>query len=257
MVNYKVTDTHVELYFEKPPTKDIKETMIICGWRWFSKKACWSNFKNRENIEMAKALCVELNPKEPNHLLKLDKRELDTADLIVRCNSFYCNLHHDVEDVAGQITLLDKNGNLVIHLVPVAYCRNCNIYFILEETYLSLKKSGIIIHQVMNRKQYEASGSYLSNNDHLWRKQSPLRLWGYSVGKEDDYSDAQRQAILEMIIDKGIMSKDRVLSYLDFFVRMHSGEDAISKWHDDRQYIAKYQLGSARRIRISSIAVHE
>ena len=58
-----------------------------------------------------------------------------------------------------------------------------------------------------------------------------MREWGYTVSQARGYSDAQRQGILEDIIDYGIMTKDEVLSYLSFFMHLnHNGSDvALSK----------------------------
>ena len=86
-----------------------------------------------------------------------------------------------------------------------------------------------------------------------------MREWGYTVSQARGYSDAQRQGILEDIIDYGIMTKDEVLSYLSFFMHLnHNGSDvALSKWKADREYIADYKLGSSKRIRVEKIIVYE
>lgn len=66
-------------------------------------------------------------------------------------------------------------------------------------------------------------------------------MLGYSVSKEDDLSTEQRWKILEMIVDKGIMSLDRELSYLDFFInRIHSSEDSVYCWKQDRIHMQEY-----------------
>ena len=54
------------------------------------------------------------------------------------------------------------------------------------------------------------------------------------------------------------MSKDEVLSYLNFFMRLnHNGSDiALAKWKEDRDYIMNYKIGSSKRIRINKLIVH-
>ena len=63
----------------------------------------------------------------------------------------------------------------------------------------------------------------------------------------------------EDIIDYGGISKDKVLSYLDFFIRLNKqkGIAALDKWKMDREHIANYRLGSAKRVRIGNVTVLE
>ena len=86
---------------------------------------------------------------------------------------------------------------------------------------------------------------------------SPLRKWGYTVSQAAGYSDIQRQGILEDIIDYHIMTKDEILSYLNFFMKLnHNGSDmALAKWKEDRDYIANYKLGSSKRIRVNKLII--
>ena len=105
---------------------------------------------------------------------------------------------------------------------------------------------------ILSEKEYKA----LENKEEVldtrnWRDKSPLAMWGYSVNKRDDYTDDQRHAILEDIVDSGAMTKDRVLSYLDWFISLRQGHEDIAsnKWIEDRKHIAEYKLGSSPRRR--------
>lgn len=207
---------------------------------------------------MAKSLCKTVNPVPENLILKWERVRMETNDAIIRSNGFYCNKNHEVTDVAGIIRVVDKRGTIEEHLVPIAYCKTCNLYYMLEETYSELKRSGVILHTVMTKIQYR-NYTWKNNGDlnpMMWKEESPLKIYGYSVGQQDDLSDEQRQAVLEMIIDNGIMSQDRVLSYLDFFIRLHGNENSTSKWQEDRRHIANYNLGSKTRIRVGALVVH-
>lgn len=84
----------------------------------------------------------------------------------------------------------------------------------------------------------------------------------FKVGKQavrmiNDYFDRERQSILEDIIDCGVMSKDKVLSYLDFFIKLNNfrSDQAIDKWKADRKYIANYRIGSSRKVKVGKIIV--
>lgn len=73
-----------------------------------------------------------------------------------------------------------------------------------------------------------------------WEQVSPLQKWGYTVSQIEGCTDKQRQAILEDIVDYGGLSKDKVLSYLDFFIKLNKqkGIVALDKWKMDREHIA-------------------
>lgn len=258
MVEYKIQDNHIELYFDEIPTEKIRDTLKICGWRWVKAKRCWSNYYCSDNVVWAKNMCEELNPKKESTLLKLVRMKFDATSLIIRTNGFSCGLNHNVVDLAGEISICNRQGIIETCLVPIAYCITCGTYYMLEETFYSLKKKGIILTQIMTKQEYKEYGEY-DGDFGKWRDKSPLRIWGYSVSQEDGYSIEQRHAILEDIVDCGKMSKDRVMSYLDFFVRVngHKGITAIEKWKSDREYIANYKIGSAKRVRIDKIIVIE
>ena len=52
----------------------------------------------------------------------------------------------------------------------------------------------------------------------------------------------------------GVISKDRVISYLKFFIDFHKNDyDAINSWKSDIDYISKYEIGSARHVRVNEI----
>lgn len=204
----------------------------------------------------AESLCKEINPKSESILLKLSRYTFGMGDLIVRSNSFYCNLHHDMEDMAGVVEVRNGLGQIMEYLIPIVYCRNCNVYYILDETYLELKKKGVIMCQILSYREYQNAGN-TEIEPWKWNVISPLRKWGYTVSQVEGYSDRQRQAILEDIVDYGGMSKDKVLSYLDFFIKLNQskGNLALEKWKADRAYIAAYKIGTAKKIKIGKITV--
>lgn len=163
-----------------------------------------------------------------------------------------------VEDVAGVIRIVNRRGIIEEHLVPMVHCVTCETYFMLEETYENMKKYGIIMHTVYTTYQSYLDGNPVKPISPIdWRAESELKVWGYNVNSNDDYTDEQRWAILEMIIDNKIMTKDRMLSYLNFFQRTHPNmNDAIDKWKRDYRYIQNYRLGSAKRKTIGKLIIH-
>ena len=112
------------------------------------------------------------------------------------------------------------------------------------------KICGTPLCRIVTKKDYVQYGKEYFDNWNQWRSVSPLRMWGYSVNDNDGLSDQQRRRILECIVDSKAMTKDRVLSYLDLFRKISSGrrENANQKWKSDRDYIARYRLGSNKQV---------
>lgn len=255
MVLYKRNAGKIELYFDSVPSYNIRSTLKTCGWKWQSKRRCWYNFANNETEEFAKGLCEELNPLKENELLNLPKEKLDLTNVIIRKNSLHCDAKHTIIDMAGEVQIYKRNGEVKNYLVPIAYCKDCNLYYILEDTYVEIKKKGIIMCQIMTYNKYKEYGSY-DPEDIYWKNESPLKIMGYNVNKVDDLTTNQRRMILERIIENKILTRHKVLSYLDFFVKNHKGfPDAVKKWKEDRIYIEQYELESNPKVAIGKIIV--
>lgn len=234
----QTTEYRVELKFDTKPSQDILQGLKICGWKWDSKRFCWYNKKNEENLTMARSIDESVNAsKEPKQEIPKPTIKLNMNNIIVRTNGFYCNANHWVIDIKGHLDIIDKHGKVKEKLVSLAFCANCNTFFILEETYSELKKQGIICGIIMTKKEY---AEHKDLNTAYWKEKSPLRLCGYSVSKAEGLSVEQRWAILERVVDTGIMTLDKELSYLDFFINWHSNEDSIYCWKQDRKHMEGY-----------------
>lgn len=247
------TENHVELYFDDIPDYSTRESLKVCGWKWNHERKCWRTFRSDDNVKMAKELCQSMNPKPKSKLHELPQHVVEVNDIFVRSNGFYCGLNHRTIDMAGLFIVTDKRGLRHQYLAPIVWCSSCARYFILEETFTYLKRQGIINCQIMTEKQYREKEN-VALNPMLWRDYSPLRMWGYTVSKAEGLSDEQRHQILEMILDHDALSKDRLLSYLDFFIKnIYNSYDATDKWKSDRQYIAEYKIGSRPKVTTGNI----
>lgn len=139
-------------------------------------------------------------------------------------------------------------------LVPIVFCPICKEFYILEDTYQDLKEKGVVLCQVMKYKEYREYGA-VNLHTEQWKKKSPLRVLGYYVGQDDELSEAQRRVVLSRIIDSKVLTKDHILSYLHFFIKMHPYDyDAIRKWKADREFVRNYKLGDAVMIKIGSLS---
>lgn len=181
------------------------------------------------------------------------------ADFIVRTNMFKCFKHHNVEDIAAEITIVDRKGNIIHPKVHATYCKTCNKYFIQQSTYEDLKHRGIILHRIITNEEFQ-SGSYLNiSYDDGLAEESILHQMGYNVGKTDNLSDSQRWIILECMVDNNIASKSKIVAYLNSFIRRNGNksnmEDSVDKWICDRTHIQNYKIDSDRWVKVGNLSI--
>ncbi len=87
----------------------------------------------------------------------------------------------------------------------------------------------------------------INMNGMLLANESILMQYGYNVNQEEDLSETTRQALLAFLIDKKIMKKSEIISYLDFFINQRQTQPkyqiAIGKWELDRTFVETYKMG--------------
>lgn len=195
----------------------------------------------KKKIEKAKRL--ERIRKEQEKLKQLP--QIKYGDFIIKKSTFKCihNNHH-TEDMAAAVNVIEKDGNIKLKKINVGYCKECNVFFVLESIYEELKKWYVPICKVSDVKTY-----YGSNGKYGMKlaQESILKQYGYNVSKTEDLSDTVRQKILAVLIDNHIVTKNDIISYLGFFVSQRryqsKYEQAISKWEEDREFVTNYRLG--------------
>lgn len=145
--------------------------------------------------------------------------------------------------------------------IPAGYCPSCDVYFIMESTYKTIKNSGIPICKTMDDKTYiSTQGNQLFGK---WSQESILMQFGYSVSQTDDLPAVQRQKILAAIVDNNVISKSDVISYLNSFIDLRKNQKnadgsmkfrvAIKRWTEDRDFITNYKTGSFKEVQVRKI----
>ena len=81
--------------------------------------------------------------------------------------------------------------------------------------------------------------------------------YGYNVNQAEGLTGTRRKRILAVLIDKKIMSRSEIISYLDFFICQRQSnpkfELAISKWEDDRDFVESYRVGEFHQYGVNAI----
>ena len=193
-----------------------------------------------------------------NEMGAISARQLYFENVIVIGDRSSC-MHedHTTEELLVSIDFVKKNGDIVKVETMASYCEKCNLFFMRQHDYRLMKaKAGNarMLCQETEREKYCNFSKY-DLNDH-----SILNVYGYTVNATDDLSDKQRQEILANIVDREILTKDRVAAYLAYFIRLSENRSsdlsvAIDKWNRDRKFILDYKVGSRRKVEPIKITV--
>ena len=181
--------------------------------------------------------------------------QIGVYDFVIRRTVFKC-MHdsHKIENIEATINIIDNKNEERVIRVSAGYCPVCKVYFVMESTYDTLKKKGIPICRIIDERNYKKNCSV---NGMILAQESILKQYGYSVGQDEGLSSARRQKILAVLIDKKIMSKSEIISYLDFFISQRTSQAkykiAISKWEKDREFVEYYRIGEYQQYGVKAL----
>lgn len=142
--------------------------------------------------------------------------------------------NHRIKRVEGYVQ--DLNGNDI--LIDVYYCNDCNAYFIDFNKFQYYRAlHGFLIGNF----KIQSSGTYEFEK---LADASVLKICGYTVNQGDALSSLERKTILKGLIDREILTKQRVMSYLKFFINNSQNRKnmkyAVSKWVEDLKWLQSY-----------------
>ncbi len=144
-----------------------------------------------------------------------EPRSIDYRTFFVKKSMYECREKgHEYVDVVATVPMIIGNTYKDTEF-PAIYCYDCNVYYVTTEIYYRLHNNGKVLCQLLTEEEYKKykNGFY---EDNLSPK-SPLNLLGYTVAK-DILSDGERRQVLSWIIANEIMTKTRVIEYLDFLL---------------------------------------
>ena len=193
--------------------------------------------------------------------IEREKQEVENnisiQDFVIRRSTFKC-LHdkHQLKNIEGIISVVNSDGCIEKHVIPAGYCSECNLYFIMESTYEKIRDVGTPLCRLTDEKNYLQSNTNLKGLN--LAKESVLMQYGYNVSQEEGLSEKKRRTILASLIDNNILTKNDVISYLDFFINQKKSrsqyEKAIEKWENDRDFIFSYKRGTYAMYGIGGIS---
>lgn len=196
-----------------------------------------------------------------NELGTLKIKQVDFDNVIVIGDRLSCvHEDHKKEELIISVDFVKKNGDIIKVESKACYCEKCNLFFMRNYDYrlMKLKAGDARMHcQEIEQEKYYKNPDFSKYymNDH-----SILNVYGYNVNATEDLSDKQRHEILASLVDRDILNKSRIASYLAYFIRLNEGKkkdysDAINKWSRDRDFILDYKVGSRRKVEPTKITV--
>lgn len=151
--------------------------------------------------------------------------------------------------------LRDIDGNKIE--INVNYCKECKMHFIKYNEYESYKNHFGLIFGKMIYYDKTVHSKMDQGYYNVLSDASPLYLNGYTVNQDDDLSDARRQNCLKNIIEFGILTKPRVINYLDSFIERNGKSErnriAVLKWKDDLGFVKTYNMDKQEKVMIKDI----
>ena len=163
---------------------------------------------------------------------------LSIHDFVIRTTKSKCaGKGHHLEKITAVMKILTQSGIKDID-VPALYCKECDEYYINEQTYNSIKHKGTLCHRVVTENEYLK----VRKNYNSWNDKSILSSYGYNVNAQDDLSDQERHDIIAFVIENNICTSEEILSFLEWLVRKRGYRfpDAANKWERDIEFTKEY-----------------
>lgn len=169
------------------------------------------------------------------------EEQIDYKKFLVYTNTNLCKRNeHEIESIKALVKI-QVGENEERYRIAAFYCKDCGIYYITEELYKQICAIGTIMCPVYSQSEYL---KMINSNDEGLKQESLLHAVGYNVGAKANLSDEQRRKILNAIIENDLLSKRRVISYLQWMIdyngRNQNMKNAREKWQSDINYLRGY-----------------
>ena len=164
--------------------------------------------------------------------------------------------NHAITDISGILRIVSPSGDIKNYNIPVIYCKSCATYYILKKDYKLAKEKGVILCQIIKKKDYE---NRTNNKNKIIGKESRIHELGYNVRQGSKYTNEQRQSILANIIENTDINKDEIQYLIRKCINQHKTQNnysnAIRLWEADYQFLSTYKRGDIPQVIIDKIKI--
>lgn len=164
--------------------------------------------------------------------------EIDFKDFFVYSNKRDCS--HNLIKIEATVPIYSY-GKIQQITFDAEYCAECGVYYISEACYRNrIVEKGRLLCKVMSYNDYIMYKKQIRYNE--LKPESVLHMIGYTVNSKDNLSEKKRRTILQYAINEGVVTKERIISYLHHFLRVNGSksdmQDAVDKWKSDLEWLS-------------------
>lgn len=193
----------------------------------------------------------KINPKTKKYYANIG-----VAAIIITNNKECIFSKHTMIDIIGILRIVTPLGEIENYKIPMIYCQSCTTYYVLKKDYKLAKEKGVILCQIISKKDYEKRAKYKTQTE---GKESRIHELGYNVNQGSNYTNKQRQTILSNIIENTEIDKSEIQSLIRRCINQHKSQsnysNAVRCWEMDYQFLSTYKHGDIPQIVIDKIKI--
>ena len=159
----------------------------------------------------------------------------------IKCTKFEKHLSESVT-----ITTINSEGKIVTF--NAFQCQKCSKLY---SDYKTVKKYFADLKYPLIKLKFEDESVV------NLRKFSELSIYGYSVGEHNAFTEQQRHDLLASIIYNQLLSKEKILSHLQWLIQFNGKKDdckeALKKWKRDYDFVVNFNKDVKKHLLIKKI----
>ena len=185
----------------------------------------------------------------------INEEELDYRDFFVHSDIQCCN--HKCRPIIATVHQYYK-GDVRLISFNATHCPICGVYYISEYTFYEITREGRVLCQLLSGEEYKEYKKQEEFGE--LQPKSVLNMIGYNVNARSNLSEDARHTVLRYALDEGVLTKKRIVSYLEYFIRINrnvrNNQTAVEKWADDLDWIQRYSGNGKRIVGVKKIIVN-
>lgn len=206
------------------------------------------NLRSRSRWDFQKGRYSDIPPEdlaflEQVILWNLEQIELPSAfedhTLYIHKGRIICQTrHHEVLQATAILSSL-SGADVALN---VNYCTQCKKFFMDYRTYQHYRdRYSALLGDIkmLKREDYKECEDCLA-------EESPLHLCGYTVAEKASLSASERRGIIVFVIDRGIMTKEQIISHLNWLIdtnrHRENMDNAVRKWNAALSFVLQYDM---------------
>lgn len=198
---------------------------------------------------------IEVPKYNKNNIQREDITHVGITAIVLSDNRKCTNKSHSLIDIQAKIRISTRPvGKIISYEIPAAYCKQCDLYFILKSDFYTARDKGIILCPIIDRTQ-----KYLEKHKQRGQSvsESKIHQLGYNVKKGNGYTNEQRHVVLANIIENTNISQHEIKSLITRCISQHKTQPnyvgSVKAWQNDLEFISNYHAGDLPEVSVDTI----